>query len=35
MFKMVVLQQYHGLFDFETDKQFIDRIFFQEISGFF
>ena len=34
MFKMLVLQQWHGLSDFEIEKQCIDRIFFRKFLGF-
>src|SRR5271169_3834313 len=34
MFKMLVLQQWHGLSDFELEKQCIDRISFRKFLGF-
>ena len=34
MFKMLVLQQCHGLSDFELEKQCIDRISFRKFLGF-
>jgi len=34
MFKMLVLQQWHFLSDFELEKQCIDRISFREFLGF-
>ena len=34
MFKMLVLQQWHWLFDFELEKQCIDRISFRKFLGF-
>ncbi len=34
MFKMLVLQQLHGLSDFELEKQCIDRISFRKFLGF-
>jgi IS5 family transposase len=34
MFKMFVLQQWHGLSDFELKKQCIDRISFRKFLGF-
>ena len=34
MFKMLVLQQWHGLSDFELEKQCIDRIYFMKFIGF-
>jgi len=34
MFKMLVLQQWHGLSDFELEKQCIDRMSFRKFLGF-
>ena len=34
MFKMLVLQQWHGLSDAELERQCIDRIFFRKFLGF-
>ena len=34
MFKMLVLQQWHGLSDFELEKQCIDQISFRKFLGF-
>ncbi len=34
MFKMLVLQQWHGLSDFELEKHCIDRISFRKFLGF-
>ncbi len=34
MFKMLVLQQWHGISDFELEKQCIDRISFRKFLGF-
>ena len=34
MFKMLVLQQWHWLSDFELEKQCIDRISFRKFLGF-
>ena len=34
MFKMLVLQQWHRLSDFELEKQCIDRISFRKFLGF-
>ena len=34
MFKMLFLQQWHGLSDFELEKQCIDRICFRKFFGF-
>jgi IS5 family transposase len=34
MFKMLVLQQWYGLSDFEIEKQCIDRISFRKFLGF-
>jgi len=33
MFKMLVLQQWHGLSDFKIEKQCIDRISFRKSLG--
>ena len=33
MFKMLVLQQWHGPSDFELEKQYIDRISFRKFLG--
>ena len=34
MFKMLVLQQWHDLSDFELEKQCIDQIYFRKFLGF-
>ena len=34
MFKMLVLQQWNGLSDFEIEKQYIDRIYFRKFFCF-
>ena len=34
MFKMLVLQQWHGLSDFEFEKQCIDQISIRKFPGF-
>ena len=34
MFRMLVLQQLHGLSDFELEKQSIDRIYLGKFLGF-
>ena len=34
MLKMLVLQQWHGLSDFELEKQCMDRISFRKFLGF-
>jgi len=34
MFEMLVLQQCHGLSDFELEKQYIDPIYFRKFLGF-